>query len=76
MKTYKELKKFLNAPTDDPKTLAKKHDVPLNQIKKSLKQGMEVEKEHTKKKMVAREIALDHIGEDPKYYDKLKKIEK
>lgn len=51
-----------------PEELADKHDVPLKDIKKQLKAGIEVEKEHTKSTKLAREIALDHIKEDPKYY--------
>jgi hypothetical protein len=39
----------------------------LSQIKK----GIEVEMEHTNDPKVALKIALDHIKEDPKYYDKL-----
>lgn len=35
--------------------------------------GIKVEMEHTADAAVAREIALDHlIGEDPKYYTKLR----
>jgi len=41
----------------------------LNQIKK----GLEVEKEHTDDPKIALKIAMDHIKEDPKYYDKLTK---
>jgi hypothetical protein len=41
----------------------------LSQIKK----GIEVEMEHTNDPKVALKIALDHIKEDPKYYDKLTK---
>ncbi len=36
---------------------------------------MKVEMEHTKDKQRAKEIAMDHLFEDPKYYDKLEKIE-
>jgi len=38
--------------------------------------GIKVEMEHTKDRAIAREIALDHLTEDPKYYSKLKKVEK
>ena len=41
-----------------------------------LKMGIEVEMEHTKDRRVAREIALDHLSEDPRYYTKLKKVHK
>lgn len=50
----------------------KKED--FNQV--SLNQGIKVELEHTKNKNIAAEIAMDHLTEDPKYYDKLKRIEK
>ena len=42
---------------------------------KELKMGIEVEMEHTKDKSVAKQIALDHLAEDPKYYTKLKEID-
>jgi RNAse (barnase) inhibitor barstar len=38
-----------------------------------LKLGIEIEMEHTSDRKVAREIALDHLFEDPKYYTKFKK---
>lgn len=41
-----------------------------------LEQGKKVESEHTKDKQLAKEIAKDHIKEDPEYYTKLKKIER
>jgi len=44
--------------------------------KKSLKQGIKVEREHTKNKKIAKEIAMDHLTEDSDYYKKLKQIEK
>lgn len=49
---------------------------PSDFDKKALAQGMKVELEHTKDKKVAMEIAMDHLTEDPKYYDKLKQVEK
>ena len=45
------------------------------QLKNQLNKGMKVEMEHTKDKTKAKEIAMDHLFEDPKYYDKLQKIE-
>lgn len=44
-------------------------------LKLQLRKGIGVEKEHTKDEIKAREIAMDHLYEDPKYYDKLSKIE-
>ena len=42
----------------------------------SVDKGMKVEKEHTKNKKLQKEIAKDHLKEDPKYYGKLAKMEK
>jgi 2'-5' RNA ligase len=39
-------------------------------------EGAEVEMEHTNDREVAREIARDHLSEDPYYYRKLKRVEK
>lgn len=41
-----------------------------------LKIGTQHELEHTKDVNIAREIAMDHLSEDPDYYKKLKKVEK
>jgi len=43
---------------------------------KQLNKGIKIETEHTNDKEIAKEIAMDHITEDKKYYDKLEKIEK
>lgn len=55
--------------------IAKHHGVELNVINKALEQGIKTEMEHTTDKDVAKEIAADHLWEDPKYYTKLNKIE-
>jgi len=44
--------------------------------KKEVKRGMKVEREHTKDKESQKEIAEDHLAEDPSYYEKLEKMEK
>ena len=43
---------------------------------KQLAKGVKVELEHTSSRAIATEIAMDHLKEDPRYYDKLAKIEK
>ena len=53
----------------DPKQFAKEY------IKPKLQQGIKVEMEHTSDVRYATEIAMDHLWEDLKYYDKLSKIE-
>jgi hypothetical protein len=55
--------------------IAKKHNISVDTIVKDLKKGMKVEMEHTTDVNVAKEIAFDHLFEDPKYYDKLAKME-
>jgi Fe-Mn family superoxide dismutase len=55
--------------------IAKHHKMPLKSIKVKLDQGIKTEIEHTTDKSIAREIAMDHIYEDPNYYTKLKQIE-
>jgi len=44
--------------------------------KKQVNQGIKVEKEHTDDEHLAEEISLDHLSEDPLYYEKLKTMEK
>lgn len=41
----------------------------------SLARGIEVELEHTDDPGLALEIAMDHLTEDPSYYDKLEEME-
>ena len=61
--------------TYSPKEIAEKHGVSVKSIEAQLKDGIEHEKEHSTKNKTAREIALDHLWEDPKYYTKLEKME-
>ena len=50
--------------------IADKHGVSLEDIEKQIQKGMKVEMEHTSDPEYAHEIAMDHVIEDPKYYDK------
>lgn len=59
-------------PTKTPEELAKKYDMTISQIKKIIKTGAKVEKEHTKNQDIAMKIASAHIDEKPDYYKKLK----
>jgi hypothetical protein len=64
--------------------LARKHKGTLNfdlsslvdYLTRQLVDGVFVEMEHTDSPQKAREIAMDHLFEDPSYYVKLKKIER
>jgi hypothetical protein len=51
--------------------IAQEHQVPLEGLKKALIVGIKVEGEHTPDRAKAREIAMDHLAEDPDYYTKL-----
>jgi len=42
---------------------------------KALAKGIKVELEHTDDEDLAQEITMDHLTEDPNYYDKLEKVE-
>lgn len=72
-----------NADNKSLVQIAKKHDAKnyyhiddmVKSLKKQLEMGIKVEMEHTDDKDKAKEIALDHLWEDPKYYSKLSKIE-
>lgn len=54
--------------------IAKIHNIKkIEVLIPQLKLGIKTEMEHTDSKKQAKEIALDHLVEDPKYYTKLKK---
>jgi hypothetical protein len=55
--------------------IAKHHKVSQQTLKNEFIKGYAVEREHTTDVNVAKEIALDHLYEDPNYYSKLSKIE-
>jgi hypothetical protein len=59
----------------DPKGYYDTKQFATEYIKKKLQQGIKVEMEHTTDVRIATEIAMDHLWEDLKYYDKLAKIE-
>jgi len=56
-------------------SIAKKHRQDISFVKNQLKMGIAIEKEHTKDKDLAADIALQHLDEFPDYYTKLKKME-
>lgn len=56
--------------------LCLKHDTTERFIRRQLQRGMTVELEHTDDELKAREIAMDHLYENPNYYEKLSKMEK
>lgn len=64
----------LDKKTPTVEELAKKYNVSKEEIEKELEKGIKVEMEHSSDKKVAREIALDHLGEKMDYYKKLIKF--
>lgn len=67
--------KLLDKPTLSVVEIARKHKVDKKQIEDQLSKGIKIEMEHTKKYEVAKEIALDHLKEDPNYYTKLSSVD-
>lgn len=59
-------------PTGDEEGSEAPETEGIDQAK--LKVGTEVEMEHTDDEQEARQIALDHLKEDPEYYDKLDQV--
>jgi hypothetical protein len=78
--SYKPLEedKIKGGLADDKtiKDIAKKHNVKVGDIKKQIDMGIDVEREHTDSDKIAREIAMDHEDEFPRYYDALADMEK
>ncbi|MCK5789079.1 MAG: hypothetical protein KAH32_08765 [Chlamydiia bacterium] len=59
----------------DINSVIRKHDAPEELVELMLEWGISVEMEHTDDPNIAREIAMDHLMEDPVYYKKLKEME-
>lgn len=55
--------------------IAKHHSCSEKDLQSQLDKGIKVEMEHTTSKATAKEISMDHLWEDPKYYNKLSKID-
>jgi len=51
--------------------IAEEHGVSEEQIRTQFEMGVEEEMEHADEELIAQEIALDHLVEDPEYYSKL-----
>ena len=51
--------------------IAEEHGVSPDQIRSEFEMGVEEEMEHANEELIAQEIALDHLVEDPEYYTKL-----
>jgi hypothetical protein len=55
--------------------IAKKHRLDISFVKNQLQMGIPIEHEHTRNKILATDIALQHLDEIPDYYTRLKKME-
>ena len=56
--------------------IAKKHRLEVSFVKHQLEMGIPIEHEHTKDKVLATDIALQHLDEIPDYYTRLIKMER
>lgn len=65
----RDLDKGLHLPGSTPR-------VPEDFDASAVEDGIEVEMEHTDDPAIAKNIAMDHLAEDPDYYVKLRKMEK
>jgi len=74
MYSVEEDNELMYKTTPTIEQLVIKYKVPKRDILIQLDKGIKVELEHTSERNIARKIALDHIGEDPHYYNKLAKI--
>jgi len=59
-----------------PKDIANNFKVSVKYIKDQIKQGKKIESEHTDDTEKQTEIAMDHISENPFYYEYLEKMER
>ena len=62
-------------PHKSVEQIAKKHRLEVSFVKHQLEMGIPIEHEHTKDKVLATDIALQHLDEIPDYYTRLKKME-
>jgi hypothetical protein len=62
-------------PHKSVEQIAKKHRLDVSFVQKQLEMGIPIEHEHTKDKVLATDIALQHLDEIPDYYTRLKKME-
>jgi len=55
--------------------IARKHRLDVSFIQNQLEMGIPIEHEHTRDRVLATDIALQHLNEIPDYYTRLKKME-
>jgi hypothetical protein len=62
-------------PHKSVEQIAKKHRLEVSFVRNQLEMGIPIEHEHTGDKILATDIALQHLDEIPDYYTRLKKME-
>jgi hypothetical protein len=62
-------------PHKSVEQVAKKHRLDVSFVKHQLEMGIPIEHEHTGDRVLATDIALQHLDEIPDYYTRLKKME-
>ena len=63
-------------PHKSVEQIAKKHRLDVSFVMHQLQMGIPIEHEHTKDKVLATDIALQHLDEIPDYYTRLIKMER
>jgi len=76
MAQLKDLARKFAKEESERKTEKEKMEKMLTILQKQFRKGMKVEMEHKMGIIKAKQIALDHLKENPLYYDDLEKVEK
>ena len=76
MAQLKDLARKFAKEEKSGKTEKEKIEKMLSILQKQFRKGMKVEMEHKMGIIKAKQIALDHLEENPLYYDDLEKVEK
>ena len=76
MAQLKDLARKFAKNEKEGKTEKEKIEKMLSTLQKQFRKGMKVEMEHKMGITKAKQIALDHLKENPLYYDDLEKVEK
>jgi hypothetical protein len=76
MAQLKDLARKFAKEESEGKTEKEKIEKMLSTLQKQFRKGMKVEMEHKMGIIKAKQIALDHLKENPLYYDDLEKVEK
>lgn len=73
-KSLMDLAKKHSSDRKTKKQSSERIDKMYDHLERQLKKGIKVEMEHTNNKKIAKEITMDHLFEDPNYYNKLERL--